>query len=180
MYRLIAVRLVLLVSLLALVVAACGDGEQADAAEGDGDGGVVEEEADVVAAGDNVGVYYTGTLDNGEVFDSNVGGETLDFTAGAGQMIAGFDAAVIGMAVGDTKIVRIEPADAYGEYQEGLVIEIERTPELESVVAGDQLSDGVGNRVTVVEVRDTVLVIDRNHPLAGEALTFEIELAEIR
>ena len=60
------------------------------------------------------------------------------------------------------------------------MIEIERTPELESVVAGDQLSDGVGNRVTVVEVRDTVLVIDRNHPLAGEALTFEIELAEIR
>ena len=150
--------------LIALVLAACGG----------------EEEAGVVQSGDNVSVKYTGTLDDGEVFDSNVDRPgTLDFTVGAGQMIAGFDAAVVGMAVGDTKTVRLEPADAYGEYDDTLLLEIPRANVPEGVTAGQQLRDSLGRTVVVLEVRDDVVVIDQNHPLAGQALTFEIEMVGI-
>ena len=135
----------------------------------------------MVQDGDDVSVKYTGTLDDGEVFDSNVDRPgTLDFTVGAGQMIAGFDAAVLGMAVGETKTVRLEPAEAYGEYQDGLVVEVDRAAAPEGVAAGQQLRDSLGRTVVVLEVRDDVIVIDQNHPLAGQVLTFEIELVEIR
>jgi peptidylprolyl isomerase len=184
MSRSFAVRLTILLSLVALVFAACGGGDEADVVEGDGgvvqgEVDVVGEEVDVVADGDNVSVQYTGTLDDGEVFDSNVGGATLDFTVGAGQMITGFDAAVVGMAVGETKTVTLEPAEAYGEYEEARIIEIDRASAPEDVAAGQQLVDNRGARVVVVEVRDDVVVIDTNHPLAGQSLTFEIQLVAI-
>ena len=184
MYRSIATRFLLPLGLVVLALAACGGGATDDVVAGDddvtrGDVGVVPEEVDVVETGDNVSVQYTGTLDDGEVFDSNVGGATLDFTVGAGQMIDGFDAAVVGMAVGETKTVRLEPAEAYGEYQDALIIEIDRASAPEDVATGQQLVDNRGSRVTVVEVRDDVVVIDANHPLAGQALTFEIQIVAI-
>jgi peptidylprolyl isomerase len=133
----------------------------------------------VVQTGDNVSVHYTGTLDDGSVFDSSIGGATLDFTAGAGQMIAGFDAAVMGMEVGESKTFRLSPAEAYGERSDDLLVEVGRDQVPAELAPGQELVDGVGNRVVVVEVRDDVVVIDQNHPLAGEFLTFEIELVSI-
>ena len=133
----------------------------------------------VVQAGDDVSVHYTGTLDDGSVFDSSIGGATLDFTAGAGQMIAGFDAAVMGMAVGESKTFRLSPAEAYGERSDDLLVEVGRDQVPAELAPGQELVDGVGNRVVVVEVRDDAVVIDQNHPLAGEFLTFEIELVSI-
>ena len=83
------------------------------------------------------------------------------------------------MAVGDTKTVRLEPADAYGEYDQGLLVEVPRADVPAGVAAGQQLSDSLGRTVVVLEVRDDVVGIDQNHPLAGQALTFEIELVSI-
>jgi peptidylprolyl isomerase len=133
----------------------------------------------VVESGDAVSVHYTGTLDDGTVFDSSEGGATLDFTQGVGQMIPGFDAAVLGMAVGEKKTVRLSPDEAYGERTDDAIIEISREQVPEDVAEGQELFSNTGQRVIVVEVRDDVVVIDTNHPLAGEFLTFEIELVSI-
>ena len=184
MFRSAPVRLAAALVALALVAAACGDDATSTTQQVDttatsapsGGGG----EGRVVEAGDAISVHYTGTLDDGEVFDSSRDrGTTLDFTVGAGQMIAGFDAAVVGMAVGETKTVRIEPAEAYGERREDLLVEVGLEQVPEGVEVGQQLFDNRGNSVTVVEIRDDVVVIDQNHRLAGQALTFEIELVSI-
>lgn len=183
-------RIVVAFAALLLVLAACGGDDESsttlDAPLVTTEGAEVSVPPDappsdghVVQSGDNVSVHYTGTLDDGAVFDSSIGRATLDFTAGAGQMIAGFDAAVMGMAVGDTKTFRLSPTEAYGERSDDLIIEVGLDVVPEGTVAGQELVDGVGNRVVVVEVRDDVVVLDQNHPLAGEFLTFEIELVAI-
>ena len=182
-------RTVVAIAALLLVVAACGsdDGSSTtlDAPSVTTEGAEVTDAPEVptdgptVQSGDNVSVHYTGTLDDGSVFDSSIGGATLDFTAGAGQMIAGFDAAVMGMAVGESKTFRLSPAEAYGERSDDLIVEVGLDVVPEGTAAGQELVDGVGNRVVVVEVRDDVVVLDQNHPLAGEFLTFEIELIAI-
>ena len=136
--------------------------------------------------GDTVSVHYTGTLENGTVFDSSYDrGVPLEFVIGAGQMIPGFDEAVRGMKAGQVKTVNIPPADAYGEYQWGLVSLTKREdipPGLEFQV-GQQwpLVTREGKTVigTVTEVTDESVTIDANHELAGKTLTFEIELLEI-
>ena len=136
--------------------------------------------------GDTVSVHYTGTLENGTVFDSSYDrGVPLEFVIGAGQMIPGFDEAVRGMKEGQVKKVNIPPADAYGEYQWGLVSLTKREdipPGLEFQV-GQQwpLVTREGKTVigTVTEVTDESVTIDANHELAGKTLTFEIELLEI-
>ena len=131
----------------------------------------------VVEPGDAISVHYVGTLDDGELFDSSrERGEVLSFTVAADQMIPGFDAAVRGMALGDLKNVRIEPADAYGARDDSLVIAVALNRLPDGVAAGDNLESASGQRVTVVEVGETEARIDTNHPLAGEALNFEIEL----
>ncbi len=136
---------------------------------------------DVVDVGETVRVDYVGTLDDGEQFDSSFDrGEQLEFVAGIGQMIPGFDASVVGMTVGETKTVTIPAADAYGERDEAAIVEfpIEEVPE-QFRVEGTQVDLGNGLPATVVEVTDTVVRVDTNHPLAGEALTFEITVVEI-
>jgi FKBP-type peptidyl-prolyl cis-trans isomerase 2 len=186
-----------LVGAVALLVAACGGDESstttttaADASSTtttttsaatttEAAAGGESSDGRVVQAGDAVSVHYTGTLDDGTVFDSSVGGETLDFTQGAGQMIAGFDAAVLGMGVGEKKTIRLSPDEAYGERSEEAIIEISREQVPEDVTEGQELFSSSGQRVTVVEIRDEVVLIDTNHPLAGEFLTFEIELVSI-
>ena len=115
-------------------------------------------------AGDTVRVHYTGTLGDGEVFDSSDGGEPLEFTLGEGEVIAGFDEAVTGMSPGDEKTVTIPADEAYGERSEELVMRVPRTqlpPDLE------------------VEVGDDHVLLDANHPLAGADLTFALTLVEI-
>ena len=138
-----------------------------------------------VKAGDVVRVHYTGTLINGEQFDSSVGREPLEFTVGAGQMIKGFDAAMPGMAVGQKKTINIAPEDGYGAKSEEAIIEFpkEHAPTDMKLEPGMQLtlSDQAGNPVPVivVEVKENVIILDANHFLAGEELVFDIELVEI-
>jgi peptidylprolyl isomerase len=134
--------------------------------------------------GDTVRVHYTGTLTNGMPFDSSVGREPLEFTLGEGGVIAGFDDAVTGMTVGQTKTVTIPAAEAYGGRREEMLLNVPRAQVPPSVTpeVGQQLRLGRGAEavdVTVREVTDEHVVLDANHPLAGEDLTFELELVEI-
>jgi peptidylprolyl isomerase len=140
---------------------------------------------DISAPDDYVEVDYTGSLSNGEVFDSSIGYEPLGFVIASGAMIPGFDEAVRGMAVGETKTVTILSEDAYGDWTEEMVISIPRdipTEEEEPPVAGEviYLFGGMGFvPVTVLEVTDEVIIVDANHQLAGEDLTFEITMLKI-
>ncbi|MFY0687634.1 MAG: peptidylprolyl isomerase [Cyclobacteriaceae bacterium] len=134
---------------------------------------------------DLVKVHYTGKLTDGEQFDSSEGRDPLEFTVGAGQMIKGFDDAVDGMGLNEKKTVTIPAAEAYGEYNAGLVQEVPRTQLPEELVpeVGMPLiaggPDGQQMQVTIIEVNDQAVKIDANHQLAGKDLVFDIELVEI-
>lgn len=136
-------------------------------------------------AGDTVRIHYTGTLSDGSTFDSSVGRDPLEFTLGSGQVIAGFDKAVDGMARGEKKTVEIPANEAYGEHDPRRVQSLPRTqvPEGTPLDIGTQLQitahTGQAFMVTVSEVTDVEVVLDANHRLAGKELTFEIELVEI-
>ena len=138
-----------------------------------------------VKSGDVVKVHYTGKLTNGEQFDSSIGRDPLEFTVGAGQMIAGFDAALPGMNVGDKKTINIAAKDGYGETDETAIIEFpkENVPADMKLEVGQQLTlsneQGQPFPVVVKEVKDDVVILDANHFLAGKELVFDIELMEI-
>ncbi len=135
--------------------------------------------------GQKVKVHYTGTLEDGTQFDSSAGREPLEFTLGEGQVIPGFEQAIEVMQVGETKTINIPADQAYGEHQPELVQQVEREqiPAEIELALGVQLQaqgpDGQVFRLTVVELDETVATLDGNHPLAGKALTFELELVEI-
>ena len=139
-----------------------------------------------VEKGNNIKVHYKGTLNNGVQFDSSYDrGETLPFEVGAGQMIPGFDAAVVGMEAGDKKTVTIPSTEAYGERNNEAVQDVPKTafpPEFEfrlnETVQGAN-EQGQPLIAKILEVTDESVKLDLNHPLAGEDLTFEIELVEI-
>lgn len=139
----------------------------------------------MVKDNDNVSVHYTGTLEDGEVFDSSREREPLSFTVGAGQMIPGFDKAVKGMELNEVKKVTLPAEDAYGDSNPELVQEVskEQLPkDLEPQVGqqlASQLSNGQQITVYVTEVKEESILVDANHPLAGKPLTFEIELVSI-
>lgn len=136
-------------------------------------------------SGDTVKIHYTGTLDDGTQFDSSAGREPLAFSLGGGEVIAGFDSAVDGMSVGDSKTVTIPPGEAYGERHDQLVQEVPVTalPEEMKPEVGTQLQsqspDGQMMNLVITEVGVENITVDANHPLAGQALTFAIELVEI-
>lgn len=130
-------------------------------------------------AGDTVQVHYHGTLDSGEVFDSSRDRGPLRFTVGTGQVIRGFDDAVDGIAVGESVTVRLEPAEAYGERDPTAILSLPRDGAPEGLAVGDRLQLANGLPVTIVALTDTEVRVDANHPLAGMALTFEIELVTI-
>lgn len=130
--------------------------------------------------GDRVSVLYHGTLDDGEVFDSSRDrGEPFPFTVGAGDVIAGFDAAVTGLRVGEVRTVRIPPAEAYGESDPNLIVEVPIAQAPPGVQVGDPISFQNGARGEVMAIAGGIVTIDANPALAGEALTFEIELLSI-
>ncbi|MEJ2575649.1 MAG: peptidylprolyl isomerase [Gammaproteobacteria bacterium] len=136
-------------------------------------------------AGDTVRIHYTGTLDDGTQFDSSAGREPLEFALGSGQVIPGFDKAVDGMSVGENKTVQIAPDDAYGPRHEQLVQEVPKTQlpaEIQPEV-GMRLQasgpDGQVMQLVVTAVGDDAITVDGNHPLAGKALNFDIELVDI-
>lgn len=136
-------------------------------------------------SGDTVRIHYTGTLDDGTEFDSSAGRDPLEFALGGGQVIPGFDSAVDGMTVGENKSVTIAPEQAYGERHEQLVQQVPKSalPEDMKPEVGMQLQsqgpDGQVMNLFVTEVEDENITVDANHPLAGQALTFAIELVEI-
>ena len=136
-------------------------------------------------SGDTVKIHYTGTLDDGSEFDSSAGREPLEFSLGAGQVIAGFDSAVGGMTVGDSKTVTIPAGEAYGERHEQLIQQVAKSslPDDMKPEVGTQLQsqspDGQIMNLVVSEVADDTVTLDGNHPLAGQALTFAIELVAI-
>ncbi len=139
--------------------------------------------------GDQVSVTYVGTFDDGTVFDSSEqhGGEPLTFVVGSGQIILGFDAAVLDMEIGDVKDVTIEPADAYGEYNPELL----QTERIEDVPDGAELAKHVGQtlyfqnggefiQAHIVSAEDGNITVDFNHPMAGKRLNFQITLLEVQ
>ena len=130
------------------------------------------------SSGDTVHVHYTGRLDNGEVFDSSEGREPLSFSVGSGQVIPGFDAAVEGLAVGSSVTVRLESEDAYGPHQQDMVLSVPADQAPPGLSEGDAVLLG-DHPARVVQISDDTVVVDANHPLAGEALTFDIEVVEI-
>ncbi|MCW8882858.1 MAG: peptidylprolyl isomerase [Sedimenticola sp.] len=135
--------------------------------------------------GQTVKVHYTGTLEDGTQFDSSAGREPLEFTLGQGQVIPGFEQALEQMTVGETKTINIPADQAYGPHQPELVQKVEREqiPAEIELALGVQLQaqgpDGQVFRLVVVELDETSATLDGNHPLAGKALTFELELVEI-
>ncbi len=135
--------------------------------------------------GDTVRVHYTGSLTDGTVFDSSREREPLSFQVGAGQVISGFNDAVEGMEVGDKVDVTIESKDAYGDYREDFVINVNPSDipdEIDPEVGMDlQLhqQDGGAIPVKITAVSDDAVTLDANHPLAGKDLKFEIELVGI-
>jgi peptidylprolyl isomerase len=138
-----------------------------------------------IQSGDTVSVHYTGRIENGEIFDSSQGRRPLSFTVGAGQLIRGFDEAVVGMLAGDTKTVTIPPEMGYGPRREELVVDIPRdtVPEGMELEKGMRLElvDPQGNKIPaeVFEILDEVVKMDLNHFLAGKTLVFEIEILEV-
>jgi len=153
------------IAALALITAACGGGGDSPATS--------------ASDGDTVGVIYRGTLDDGSEFDSNVGGEPLVFVLGEGSLISGFENAVRGMSVGETVTVRLEPSEAYGERTESLIIDLPAEGAPDGLAVGDQVVLSDGSRVTILELGAETIKVDANHPLAGQALTFEITIQSV-
>lgn len=140
----------------------------------------VAEDTVMAKDGDVVSVHYHGTLDNGEIFDSSKNrGDPLKFTVGGGQVIPGFNDAVLGLAVGDSIKVRMEPAQAYGEKNEQLIFEVPSDGAPEGLKEGDRVQLSNGAPAIVHKISDTSITLDANHELAGQALTFEIELVSV-
>lgn len=135
--------------------------------------------------GDTVKVHYTGKLDDGTVFDSSTDRDPLEFTIGEGLVIPGFERAVIGMNPGDSRTELIPNEQAYGPHLEEMVVVVDRQQmpaEIEPSV-GQQLEvqqpSGQVIPVVITELSDEAVTLDANHPLAGENLTFDIQLVEI-
>ncbi len=138
-----------------------------------------------VKDGDTVQVHYTGKLEDGTVFDTSREGEPLEFKMGDQSLIAGFEDAVKGMGVGDSKTVEIAPDEAYGQYNEEMVVQIGRdqvpdniTPEV-GMMLQVQTADGQMVQVRVKEMDEEKLTLDANHPLAGEKLIFDLEVVGV-
>jgi cyclophilin family peptidyl-prolyl cis-trans isomerase/FKBP-type peptidyl-prolyl cis-trans isomerase 2 len=147
---------------------------------------IEEKKSNAIKNDDTIAVHYTGTLEDGSKFDSSHDrGQTLDFTVGAKQMIPGFDAAVVGMKIGDKKTVTLKPVEAYGEYDETKVQLMKRADLASFEEAGIKLE--AGNDLPtqhgvfkIKEVKEDDIFIDVNHALCGKTLTFDIEIIDIK
>ena len=128
--------------------------------------------------GDTVLVHYTGLLDDGQIIGSSTRDQPLALTIGNSDSIPEFDAAVTGLCVGQSSTVTVEPADGFGEYDPALVVSITRDRTRTDVQPRDRITID-DEPVTVISIHDQHLIVDRNHPLAGETLTFQLELVAI-
>jgi len=149
-------------------------------------------EVKTAAKGDNVSVDYVGSFDNGTVFDTSIESEAigaglplrgsyapLEFTVGAGQMISGFDAAVVGMKEGEEKMVHLTAAEAYGEKRGDLIVEVPRSNVPADAAVGSALQASNGMAGIVTALNDTTATLDFNSPMAGKPLNFKIIVRKI-
>ncbi|WP_405397162.1 peptidylprolyl isomerase [Maribacter sp. Asnod2-G09] len=139
-----------------------------------------------VKADSQVKVHYTGKLSNGQTFDSSAGREPLDVKLGQGSLIPGFEKGLLDMEVNDKKTIVIAKEDAYGEKQKELFQTVQKSdlpqdmePKVDMALMATN-ADGSERQLRVAEVNENDIVVDANHPLAGEDLTFELELVEVQ
>jgi peptidylprolyl isomerase len=180
--------LMVILVIAAILVSGCAGRQETAEPPQSGEQAEQEEEQagqlEEAGVGDTVKVHYTGKLQDGTVFDSSLEREPLELTIGQGEVIAGFEHALIGMKVGTSLTVTIPAEYAYGPYYDDRVFEVPRSqlPEDLEPQVGQILSyqdeNGTWN-ATVIEVSESMVTLDFNHPLAGKDLTFEIELVEI-
>ena len=137
-------------------------------------------------AGDTVRVHYEGQLSDGTIFDSSLEREPIEFILGQDTVIPGFEQAVIGMEVGESKDVSIPPEDGFGEYSEDLVVNIEKSmlppdinPELGMQLEVSSEEEETPRVFTIADIAEDSVTLDGNHPLAGKEIAFKIELLEI-
>lgn len=169
--------------ILAILIIASGCVQnQPNSGNNSGDGNLVDN-SKIVAKGDTIKVEYKGTLENGEEFDSTAkqGGNPLEFEAGAGQMIKGFDSAVIGMRLNQEKTITLKPEEAYGLVDEKRIIEIkkENIADFDSLKVGMAVSSPEAGTGIVTQIKGDTAIIDFNHPLAGKTLIFWIKIVGI-
>lgn len=135
--------------------------------------------------GDTVKVHYTGKLEDGTEFDTSLAGDPLQFTLGENQVISGFEQAIVGMSLGESKTATLSAEQAYGPHRTEMVMVVDRDrfPDHIDPVVGQRLElrqpDDQTIGVNVTEVSEASVTLDANHPLAGQALIFDIELVEI-
>ncbi len=139
----------------------------------------------MISEGKFAAIHYTGTLDDGQTFDSSLGGQPFEFQVGSGSVIPGLDKAVIGMKVGDEKDVSMGPDEAYGEYDESLMHSVPKDEmkanfePKEGMAISVMLENGARVPAFIKEVSDAEIVIDLNHPLAGKTLHFHIKVIDV-
>jgi FKBP-type peptidyl-prolyl cis-trans isomerase 2 len=137
----------------------------------------------MITNGSKVKLNYVGRFENGEVFDSSEGKDPIEFIVGKGEVIPGFENGVLGLNVGESKSIEIEPENAYGVKRDDLIIEVNRDQVPEEVEVGIQLqgvsADGRPFNVTVSEIKENTVLLDGNHPLSGRKLLFDVEVVEV-
>jgi peptidylprolyl isomerase len=135
--------------------------------------------------GDKVQVHYTGLLPDGTIFDSTLSREPIEFTLGEGKVMPGFEKAVLGMTIGESKTATVPPEEGYGDREDAKVLLVNKDKFTGDVDSKEgeriavRLSDGEARRFTVAKVTADVVVLDGNHPLAGKDLTFKIKLLAV-
>jgi FKBP-type peptidyl-prolyl cis-trans isomerase 2 len=136
----------------------------------------------MIKEGSKVKVHYTGKLEDNNVFDSSVEREPLEFVVGEGMLIPGFEQGLMGMQVGETKTIEIEPEQAYGEVREELINQVPKENLPEGVEEGQMLqanTEAGPINVVVTQITEDMAVVDANHPLAGKKLIFDLEIVEV-
>ena len=136
----------------------------------------------MIKEGSKVKVHYTGKLEDGKVFDTSNDNEPIEVVLGEGTLIKGFENGLIGMKDGDKKTIEIEPKEAYGEYIDGRIQEVEKTKLPEDIKVGMvlQATTEVGSMViTIKEIKEDTAILDANHPLAGKKLIFDLDVIEV-
>jgi FKBP-type peptidyl-prolyl cis-trans isomerase 2 len=138
----------------------------------------------MIKNGSKVKAHYTGKLTNEQVFDSSLmeGREPLEFVIGQGQLIQGFESGIMGLNVGDKKTIEVNPDEAYGQYRDDMVMTVPISNTPQGVQEGQTLQANINGEMVsfmVKEVNENEVIVDANHPLAGQKLIFEIEILEV-
>ena len=136
----------------------------------------------MVKEGSKVKVHYTGKLEDGKVFDTSIDKDPIEVVLGEGTLIKGFEAGLMGMNIGEKKTIEVEPKDAYGDYVEGRIQEVEKSKLPEDIKVGMvlQATTEVGSMViTIKEIKEDTAILDANHPLAGKKLIFDLDVVEV-